>query len=78
MPYIKSICIRSTPNRSLAYIANPEKTDNVLLVSGLNCSTVPAVAYLEMKTVFEEYSKHKFNEAVCKNEKTFIKAIHYI
>ncbi len=78
MPYIKSICIRFTPNRSLAYIANPEKTDNLLLVSGLNCSTVPAVAYLEMKTVFEEYSKHKFNEAVCKNEKTPIKAIHYI
>lgn len=78
MPYIKSICIRSTPNRSLAYIANPEKTDNLLLVSGLNCSTVPAVAYLEMKTVFEEYSKHKFNEAVCKNEKTPVKAIHYI
>lgn len=78
MPYIKSICIRSAPNRSLAYIANSEKTDNLLFVSGLNCSAVPAVAYLEMKTVFEEYSKHKFNEAVCKNEKTPVKAIHYI
>lgn len=78
MPYIKFICIRSTPKRSLAYITNPEKTDNLLLVSGLNCSTVPAVVYLEMKTVFEEYSKNKFNETVFKNEKTPVKAIHYI
>lgn len=78
MPYIKSICIKSTPNRSLAYIVNKDKTEDLLYVSGLNCSTVPTIAYQEMKTVFEEYSKHKFNEAVCKNEKTPVKAIHYV
>lgn len=78
MPYIKSIPIRSTPNRSLAYIVNKNKTDDLLYVTGLNCSTVPAIAYQEMKLVFEEYSKHKFNEAICKNEKTPVKAIHYV
>lgn len=78
MPYIKSICIKSTPNRSLAYIANKSKTDDLLYVTGLNCSSVPTIAYQEMKTVFEEYSSHKFNEAISKNEKTPIKAIHYV
>lgn len=78
MPYIKSICIKSTPNRSLAYIVNKDKTDDLLYVTGLNCSTVPTVAYQEMKMVFEEYSNHKFNEAICKNEKTPVKAIHYV
>lgn len=78
MPYIKSICIKSTPNRSLAYIANKSKTDDLLYVTGLNCSTVPTIAYQEMKTVFEEYSNHKFNEAISKNEKAPVKAIHYV
>lgn len=78
MPYIKSIPIRSTPNRSLAYIVNKDKTDDLLYVTGLNCSTVPAIAYQEMKLVFEEYSKHKFNEVICRNEKTPVKAIHYV
>ena len=78
MPYIKSICIKSTPNRSLAYIVNKDKTEDLLYVSGLNCGVVPTIAYQEMKMVFEEYSKHKFNEAVCKNEKTPVKAIHYV
>ena len=62
MPYIKSIPIRSTVNRSIAYIANKDKTDDLLYVSGLNCSAVPTIAYSEMKLVFEEYSKYKFNE----------------
>lgn len=78
MPYIKSIPIRSTPNRSLAYIVNKEKTNDLLYVTGLNCSTIPTIAYQEMKLVFEEYSNHKFNEAICKNGKTPIKAIHYV
>lgn len=78
MPYIKSIPIRSTPNRSLAYIVNKDKTNDLLYVTGLNCSTIPTIAYQEMKLVFEEYSNHKFNEAVCKNGKTPVKAIHYV
>lgn len=78
MPYIKSICIHSTPNKSLNYIANPDKTDDLLFVSGINCSSDPKICYTEMKTVFENYSKHKFNEVVCKNEKSPVKAIHYV
>lgn len=36
MPYVKSISIHSTPKKTIAYIVNPDKTDNLLYVSGLD------------------------------------------
>lgn len=78
MPYVKSISVKSTPSRNLAYIVNKNKTDDLLYVTGLNCSTIPTIAYQEMKIVFEEYSKHKFNEPICNNKKTPVKVIHYV
>ncbi len=78
MPYVKPISIHSTPKKTIAYIVNEEKTDNLLYVSGLNCSTVPDIAYEEMKQVFEEYSKHSFSEAKAINSKTPVKLFHFI
>ena len=37
MPFVKSKSIRATVQRSLAYILNPEKTDDLFLTSSLNC-----------------------------------------
>lgn len=78
MPYVKSISVHSTPKKTIAYIVNEEKTDNLLYVSGLNCSAVPDIAYEEMKQVFEEYSKHSFDEAKAINSKTPVKLFHFI
>ena len=37
MPYVKSIPIHSTVNRSIAYILNPEKTEDMVYTTALNC-----------------------------------------
>ena len=61
MPYVKSISIHSTVNRSLDYILNPEKTDDLVYTTSLNCMTNAKDAYLAMKSVYEHYSGEKFN-----------------
>lgn len=78
MPYVKSISVHSTPEKTIAYIINPDKTENLLFVSGLNCSTVPKIAYIEMKNIFENYSKHSFDEKKAVNSKTPIKLFHFV
>lgn len=61
MPYVKSISIHTTVNRSIAYILNPDKTDDLIYTASLNCMTNAKSAYLEMKTVYAHYSGEKFN-----------------
>lgn len=78
MPYIKSIPIRTTVNKSLAYILNPDKTENLLFTTSLNCLTNAKDAYLSMKTVFEHFSGEKFNAPLPVEGKGSVKAIHYI
>jgi len=78
MPYIKSIPIRTTVNKSLAYILNPDKTENLLFTTSLNCLTNAKDAYLSMKTVFEHFSREKFNAPLPAEGKGSVKAIHYI
>lgn len=78
MPYVKSIPIHTTVNRSIAYILNPAKTDDLLYTTSLNCMANAADAYLAMKTVFEHYSGEKFNAPVPTEGKGSVKAIHYI
>ncbi|MCM1524743.1 MAG: relaxase/mobilization nuclease domain-containing protein [Ruminococcus sp.] len=78
MPYVKSISVHSTPKKTIAYIVNDKKTDNLLYVSGLNCSAAPDVAYEEMRGVFEEYSKHSFSERKAVNSKTPVKLFHFV
>ena len=78
MPYVKSIPIHTTVNRSIAYILNPAKTDDLLYTTSLNCMANVADAYLAMKTVFEHYSGEKFNAPVPTEGKGSVKAIHYI
>ncbi len=78
MPYVKSISLRTTVNKSLAYILNPDKTEDLLYTTSLNCLTNAKDAYLSMKTVFEHFSGEKFNAPLPTEGKGSVKAIHYI
>lgn len=78
MPYLKSISLRSTVNRSIAYILNPNKTDDMLYTTSLNCFTNAVDAYLNMKLVYEQFSGKKYNEPPPLKGKGLVKAIHYI
>lgn len=78
MPYLKSIPIRTTINRSLAYILNPDKTEDLLYTNAVNCLPNTKDAYLAMKTVYEQFSGEKYNAPLPKQGKGSVKAIHYI
>lgn len=78
MPYIKSIPIHNTVQRSLAYILNPDKTEDLLYTTALNCMANAEDAYLNMKMVYEHFSGKKYNEPSPLNGKGRVKAIHYI
>lgn len=78
MPYVKSVSIRTTVNRSIAYILNPDKTEELLYTTSLNCMTNAKDAYLAMKTVYEHFSGEKFNAPLPLKGKGSVKAIHYI
>lgn len=78
MPYLKSIPIRTTVNCSLAYILNPDKTEDLLYTNAVNCLPNTKDAYLAMKTVYEQFSGEKYNTPLPKQGKGSVKAIHYI
>ena len=78
MPYIKSISIHNTVNKSIAYILNPKKTEGMLLTTSINCTTDPEDAYLQMKMIYEHYSRRSYDEPINKTGKSSVKAIHYI
>ena len=78
MPYVKSIPIHTTVNQSIAYILNPDKTEDLLYTTSLNCLTNSKDAYLAMKTVYEHFSGEKFNAPLSLESKNSVKAIHYI
>ena len=67
MPYLKSISLHTTVNRSLAYILNPDKTEDLLYTNAVNCLPNAKDAYLAMKTVYEQFSGEKYN-APCPNK----------
>jgi Relaxase/Mobilisation nuclease domain len=76
MPYVKSIPIRATVNKSIAYILNPQKTDSLLHVSGLNCVAEKAIAYQQFQGVYQRYdTKRDFSNNAKKKP---IKAHHFI
>lgn len=78
MPILKSINIHGTVERSLRYILNPEKTDDLIYTNAMNCIPDPKCAYLAMKLVYEQFSGYKFDEPIPKTGKGRVKAIHYI
>lgn len=78
MPYVKSIPIRTTVSRSIAYILNPDKTEDLIYTASLNCITNAKCAYFAMKEVYENFTGEKYNAPLPITGKGSVKAIHYI
>ncbi len=78
MPFVKSISLHTTVNRSIAYILNPAKTDDMIYTTSLNCMCNAKDAYMNMKMVYEQFSGKSFDEPVPDKGKGRVKAIHYI
>lgn len=78
MPILKSINIHATVERGLAYILNPDKTDDLIYTNAMNCIPDPKCAYLAMRLVYEQFSGYKIDGPVPKLGKGKVKAIHYI
>lgn len=62
LPYNKSVCVHADVKSSLAYILNPEKTEDTLYTASLNCLTNAEDAYLNMKMIYEHYSCQKYKD----------------
>ena len=78
IPYVKSVCVHTTVEKSLKYILNPEKTEDRLLTTSINCTTDSRDAFLQMKAVYDHYAKDTFNTPPPIVGKGTVKAIHYI
>ncbi len=78
MPYCKSISIHTSVNKSLAYILDPDKTENLLYTTSINCMTNADQAYNQMRLVYEQFAKDKYNSPLPLEGKGSVKAIHYI
>ena len=59
MPIIKYVAVHGSPLKLLKYVTNENKTEDTL-VTGMNCSTDPNIAYREMEQNFELYSEERF------------------
>ena len=78
MPYIKCISIENSVASCLKYIANPEKTEGKLYISGLNCSEDITIAEQEFRLTYEYYSHRDFYAPLSPNGKSPVKAFHII
>lgn len=64
--------------KSLRYILDPDKTEGLLLTASVNCITNSRDAYLEMKTVYNHFSRDSFDSPPPLTGKGTVKAIHYV
>ena len=78
IPYVKHVCIHTTVDKSLAYILNPEKTEDMVLTASINCTTNAKDAYLQMKAVYDQFAKDTFDTPKPIKGNGTVKAIHYI
>ena len=78
MPYCKSVAIHNNVQKTLTYILNPDKTEERILTSALNCMTEPELVYSQMKVVYEQYVRRSYDDPPQKSGKSAVKAIHYI
>ncbi len=78
MPYCKSVAIHGHVDKTLSYILDPDKTEELLYTSSINCMTEADLAYTQMKAVYEQYSRRSYDAPQSKSGKSAVKAIHYI
>lgn len=83
MPIIKYVPVHGSPLKLLEYVANENKTKKAL-ITGMNCSADPHIAYKEMEQSFEHFSGQRFwkKSLFMKNEilggKERVRLHHYI
>ena len=78
MPIVKHICIHSNTKKSLMYILNPDKTEDLLYTTSINCMTDAESAYIQMKAVYEQHARDHFESPPPIVGNGTVKAIHYI
>ena len=78
MPIVKHICIHSNTKKSLRYILNPDKTENLLYTTSINCMTDAESAYIQMRAVYEQHARDHFESPPPIVGNGTVKAIHYI
>lgn len=78
MPYIKVISIRNSVAGCLKYIVNPDKTEEQVYLSSLNCSEDISIAEQEFCLTYQHYSHKNFYAPVSDNGKSPVKAFHII
>ncbi|MBR1752663.1 MAG: relaxase/mobilization nuclease domain-containing protein, partial [Ruminococcus sp.] len=78
MPYCKFIVLHATVNKSLRYILNPDKTEELLYTTSINCMTDAESSYLQMQLVYNQFARDRFDSPPPLEGKGTVKAIHYI
>ena len=78
MPIVKHICVHYNAKRTLRYVLDPAKTDDLLWATSINCMTEPDLAYTQMAAVYEQFARDHFNSPPPLSGKGTVKAIHYI
>ena len=78
MPIVKHICVRYNAKRTLRYVLDPDKTDDLLWATSINCMTEPDLAYTQMAAVYEQFARDYFNSPPPIVGNGTVKVIHYI
>ena len=78
MPYCKYIALHTTVDKSLRYILNPDKTEELLYTTSINCMNDTDSAYLQMQLVYNQFAHDRFDSPPPLEGKGTVKAIHYI
>lgn len=78
MPIVKHICVRNNAKRTLRYVLDPDKTDDLLWATSINCMTEPDLAYTQMAAVYEQFARDHFNSPPPIVGNGTVKVIHYI
>ena len=75
---VKYIAVHKSPKNFLRYIMNGDKTEEMKLVTGLNCTANLDYAYSQMSNVFEKFAKERFCKKSISCGKEKICLHHYI
>ncbi|MCM1382410.1 MAG: relaxase/mobilization nuclease domain-containing protein [Muribaculaceae bacterium] len=75
---MKYIAVHKSPKNFLRYIMNSDKTEEMELVTGLNCTADLDFAYNQFCNVFEKFAKERFSKKSISDGKEKIRLHHYI
>ena len=75
---VKYIAVHKSPKNFLRYIMNGDKTEEMKLVTGLNCTADLDYSYNQFGNVFEKFAKERFYKKSVNSGKEKIRLHHYI